>query len=162
MIISKPASTAVSSTPDASRKAPHAELQEKPSFSRPKPAVDGASVSKIYNLNNPTHVQMKLKNEQLARETGPSLRALKDLSSKHGNCSLHIKTGSHDAVLLMGTSAHHTLRFDAAGKNTVTIKNGEFTSFTGKVSPVALNTALSHAVAALRAPGAEKLLRSNG
>ena len=61
-----------------------------------------------------------------------------------------------------GTATSHTVRFEGPPSSSISIKNGEITGYSGKLTPITLNRNLSVLTAALQAPGAAQILRKNG
>ena len=162
MIISKP--TVPQSFPkfDATGKTPGAATKEPLSYARAELAVDGSSISKIYDPKNPTHAVLKQRNEQLAMSIGPLLRTLKDESGIKGSTIFNFSSPDGRRIVMNGTATSHTVRFEGPPTSSVSIRNGEITSCSGKISPITLNSNLSFLAAALQAPGAAQILRKNG
>ena len=162
MIISKPTVTQTSSKFDATGNTSPNATQPPPSYARSKPAVDAASVSRIYDLKNPTHEVLKKLNEHLAASTGPLLRKLKDDTGIKGNTIFNFPVPGGKRAIMNGTATSHTVRFEGPPSSSISIKNGEITGYSGNLTPITLNRNLSVLAAALQAPNAAQILRKNG
>lgn len=162
MLITKPTAPQTSPKFDATSKTPVNATREPSPYVRPEPAVDGASISKIYDPRNPTHAALKERNDQLAMRTGPLLRALKDESGIRGSTIFNTTSPDGRRMIMIGTATSHTVHFEGPPRSSVSIRNGEMTSCSGKISPITLNSNMSFLAAALQMPSASQILRKNG